>query len=420
MGIQTGVGKKLAYKKESTWGTAAGTSGARYLRRVTSDIDLSKDTYESAEIVSNYQLSDFRHGTRKVSGTINGELSPGSYYDFMQSAMRRDFTAVSAITSLTITVAASTAINGIAVWDVTRGAGDWYAGGVRVGMVFQFTGGSLNAANLNKNLLVIQMTSATVIKVIPLNGVALAADSAVASCTATPGGKITYTPASAHTNDSYSIEHVYNDLATPKSELFLGCRVSTMAINLPSTGMSTCAVGFMGKDVDTSATVSGGYGYFQSAVTAASTKGVVSAVNGAVLVGGSPQGILTGLSINYDGGMTVGNVVGSVYTPDVFAGRVKVTGQFTAYFNDVTLRDAFLNETEVVIAGVFSCNNTATSDFISFVMPRCKLGGATKSDGEQGLILTCPFTAIANSDGAATNGEENTTLWIQDSNSTMA
>jgi hypothetical protein len=420
MAIQTGVGKKLAYKKETTWGTAAGAASARYLRRVTSDIDLSKDTYTSNEIVSNYQVSDFRHGSRKVGGTINGELSPGAYYDFMQSALRRDFTAVTAISSLTISVAAGTAVNGVAVWNVTRAAGDWYAGGIRTGMVFQFTGGSLAAANLNKNLLVIGFTSAAVIKVIPLNGVALASDTSVASCTATIGGKVTYTPASAHTNDSYSIEHVFNDLTVPKSELFTGCRVSTMAINLPSTGMSTCAVGFMGKDVDTSATVTGGFGYFTTPVTAATSKGVVSAVNGAVLVAGSPQGILTGLTINYDGGMTMGTVVGSVYTPDIFAGRVKVSGQFTAYFDGVTLRDAFLNETEVGIAGVFSSNNTATSDFISFVMPRCKLGGATKSDGEQGLILTCPFTAIYNSDGSVTDGDENTTLWIQDSNSALA
>ncbi len=40
--------------------------------------------------------------------------------------------------------------------------------------------------------------------------------------------------------------------------------------------------------------------------------------------------------------------------------------------------------------------------------------------GEQGLILTCPYTAIYNSDGSVTDGDENTTLWIQDSNSTLA
>jgi hypothetical protein len=415
MTIATGVGKKLVYKKELVaWGTKAVASGARYLRRVTSDIDLSKETYQSNEIVSNYQISDFRHGIRRVSGTIAGELSPGAYYDFMQSAMRRDFTIVNTtgtIAAVTLTVATTTALNGVAAWTLTRSAGSYYTDGVRVGMVLRITSGLSNAANINKNLLVVDMSSATVVKVIPINGVALAAEGPTSSTITIPG-YVTWTPTSGHTNDSYSIEHAYSDIT--QSEVFTGCRISTLAIDLPSNGMSTCSVGVLGKDVEIGTTA-----YFTTP-TAATTKGVVAAVNGVVMVGGLPQGILTGLSINYDGGMTTGAVVGSVYTPDVFAGRVKVTGQFTAYFDSVTLRDAFLNETEVGIVAAFATGSSAGADFISFALPRCKLGGATKSDGEQGLILTCPYTAIYNSDGANTNGEENTTLWIQDSNNALA
>jgi hypothetical protein len=254
-------------------------------------------------------------------------------------------------------------------------------------------------------------TTGTVLKVIPVNGVALAAEGPTSSTVTIPG-YVTWTPTTAHTNDSYSIEHVYTDIT--QSEVFTGCRVASMDVNLPSTGMSTCAVAFMGKDVET-----GTSAYFTTP-SAASTKGVVAAVNGLVMVGGLPQGIVTGLSFKYDGGMTTGSVVGSVYTPDVFAGRVKVTGQFTAYFDSVTIRDAFLNETEVNLVAAFATGSSATADFLSFAMPRVKIGGATKSDGEQGLILTCPFTALYNSDGANTNGEENTTLWVQDSNNTLA
>jgi hypothetical protein len=412
--IQTGIGKKVAYKKELVaWGTQAVAAGGRYLRRVTSDIDLSKDTYTSNEIVTTYQISDFRHGGRKVSGGIQGELSPGAYFDFMQTAMRRDFAAVTAISSVSLTLATGSALNGVAAWNLTRNdAGNWYTGGVRVGSVIRLSVGSLNAANINKNLIVMAMTSATVLVVIPLNGVALVAEGPIVTCTITMTGMVTYTPTTAQTNDSYSIEHVYADIT--QSEVFTGCRVSGLDIALPPTGISTCAVSFMGKDVVTGTTA-----YFTTP-TAASTKGVVAAVNGVVKVATIPVGILTGLSIKVDSGMTVGSVVGSIYTPDVFAGRVNVTGQFTAYFDGVTNRDAFLNETEIGLAGVFASNNTATSDFISFVMPRVKLGGATKSDGEQGLILTCPFQALYNSDGSVSDGDENTTLWIQDSNSTMA
>jgi len=53
-------------------------------------------------------------------------------------------------------------------------------------------------------------------------------------------------------------------------------------------------------------------------------------------------------------------------------------------------------------------------------MPRVKIGGAQKSDGEQGLILTCPYQALYNPTSTNTNGLEATTLQIHDSNDTMA
>ena len=79
MAFATGVAKQLLYKAESTWGTLAGASGAQRLRRVTSTLSLKKQTYESNEIVDHYQVADFRHGVRSVDGSINGELSPGTY-----------------------------------------------------------------------------------------------------------------------------------------------------------------------------------------------------------------------------------------------------------------------------------------------------------------------------------------------------
>ena len=79
MTIAAGVAKSLRYKVEATWGLAPGTSAGQLLRRVTSDLNLTKETYQSAEIRSDYQVADFRHGVRSVAGTINGELSPGTW-----------------------------------------------------------------------------------------------------------------------------------------------------------------------------------------------------------------------------------------------------------------------------------------------------------------------------------------------------
>jgi hypothetical protein len=127
--------------------------------------------------------------------------------------------------------------------------------------------------------------------------------------------------------------------------------------------------------------------------------------------------------MDIQGGLTTGAVVGSNLTPDVFAGRVKVTGQLTAYFDGVTMRDLFVNETTFGIHAVFysdaAIGSATAGKFISFAMPYCKATGATKSDGEQGLTMTIPFVALFNPvANDTTDGTLMTTLMIQDSDAT--
>lgn len=403
MANATGVAKQLRYKAESTWGTAAGTATGSMLRRVTSTLDLRKQTYQSNEIRSDYQVADFRHGVRSVEGSISGELSPGTYEDFFAAALRKDFVAVSAISSLSLTIATSGS-----QYTVTRGSGSYLTDAIKVGDVVRLTGGSLNAANASKNLLITALT-ATIATVTVLNGVAMVAEGPIASCTMTVTGKKSYVPTTSHTDKSFSIEHWFADIA--QSELFTGCKVNSVGINLPASGIATVEFGFMGKDVTTASAE-----YFATGtLVAATSSGVLAAVNGVVAVGATPIALLTGLQINIAGGMTAEPVVGANTYPDIFEGRVQVSGQFSAFFVDATLRDYFLNETEVAIYGAFTTGSSATADFLSFVLPRIKVGGATKDDGEKGIIATFPFTALYNSSGGTGTASEASTIVIQDS-----
>lgn len=401
MAIATGVAKQIRVKAESTWGTAPGASGAQLLRRVSSNLDLKKATYESAEIRADYQVSDFRHGVRSVDGTISGEPSPGTYQMFLDAACRRASTAVTAITSLSLTIAASGSN-----YTVTRSAGDFLTGGIRAGMVVAITAGSVNANTLNARLLVISATS-TVLTVSPLNGATLTAEGPIASCTLTVPGKYTYVPTSGHTDPSFSIEHWFSDIS--KSELFTGCKVNTVGLQLPPSGIAKVDFGFMGKDITTATSA------YYTSPTAATTSGVLAAVNGIVSIGGTRVATLTGLTININGGMTADAVVGSNTYPDIFEGRVRVSGQFTAYFEDTTLRDLFINETEAELLAVFSTSNDKTAEFMSFALPRIKTGGASKDDGEKGIVQTIPFTALIPATGGSGYDNEQTTLMIHDS-----
>jgi len=398
----SGLFKTIAYKAETTFGTAPSASGAQSLRRVQSTLDLTKETYQSNEIRRDFQLADFRHGVRRVEGRISGELSPATYKDFIECALKRNFAAVTPITGASLTIAGSGPS-----YTVTRGSGNFITDGIKVGDVIRLSVGSPSlAANYGKNLIVVGLT-ATVATVITANGSSMTAEGPIANSTVTVFGKKTFIPTSSHTDKSFSIEHYYSDIV--KSEVFRGCKVTTIAVGLPPTGLATIDIDFMGQDVTTSSTQ-----YFTNP-TAATTTGLLASVNGEVRVAGSSVATLTGLTLNIASGYSGDPVVGSNTIPNMYPGRVIVTGQATAYFDSTTLRDAFINETEVEIIGVFTTSNDADSDFVSFVLPRVKIGGASKSDGEGGLIQTLPFQALYNTAGGSGTTSEQTTIVIQDS-----
>lgn len=400
MPIATGVAKELRYKAESTWGAAPGTGGAQVLRRVQSTLSLQKDTYQSNEVRSDYQIADFRHGVRRVGGSISGELSPGTYKDFIAGALRRDFTAVTAITGASITIGGSGP-----TYTVTRAAGSFLTDGIKVGQVARLTAGAFTAGNLNKNLFVISLT-ATVLTVVVLNSSTLTAEGPVGSATVTVTGKVTYAPLTGHTDKSYALENWHSDVA--QSELFLGCKVNNLSLSLPPTGMATIGMDVMGKDITTATS-----DYYVSP-TASTTTGVLAAVNGVLTVAGSAVALVTGLDFRIAANMQATAVAGSNTYPDIFEGRIIVTGNMSVYFQDATFRDYFINESEVAMSVALASNNLAAADFMTFSFPRIKVGGADKNDGETGLIQTMPFQALLATSGGAGISNEQTTMYVHD------
>lgn len=401
MTIATGVFKQLVMKKQSALGTKATAGSAQIYRRVTSSIDLVKDTYKSNEIRPSMQRSDFRHGVRSVAGTINGELSVGTYSEIMASVLREAWAATSAYAAGTDVTAAATAPHFV---DASAG---FLTAGLKVGMVGRWTGFVGATANNDRNFLITALTAGDMTGIF-LDGTAVVADAAGDSVTFTPLGKSISIPVTAHTRDYWTIEHNFADIV--QSEQFTDCVFGSMDIKLPATGMATVDFPVLGLDVDTSTAA-----YFTTP-TDVSSGGILAAVNGAVYVAGVEVGYITSLDINVNGNQTlVGGVVGSNVQPDITPGSFDVTGNMTVLFSDAVMRDYFLNETEVSVVAAFTTDNTATAGVQTYIMPRVKVGGASKDDGEKGLIMAMPFTALENTaggSGAATNA---TTLTIQDS-----
>lgn len=397
MPTATGINKIVSYKKETTFGVLPAAAGAQTIRRVSSSFNLAKETYQSEEIRTDYQLSDFRHGVRSVEGNVSGELSAGTYADFLASALARNWTAATPTTlgSTTIALVGGT-------YTITRTTGSYLTDGVRVGNVIRLTG--FATANNNKNLLVIALT-ATAATVIALNGNTLTPETVASGGTYAVTGKSTYAPTTGHTDDSYSFESWYSDIG--QSEVYVGNKVNTVGIALPATGLTTVELSFMGQDLKQRAATQ----YFTSP-TAQGSSGIFAAVNGALIVNGAPVALVTSANININRNMTSEAVVGSNIKPEIYEGRIIVDGDFSTLFQDGTFANYFDTEAEISLVIALTANSSANSEFMSFTLPRLKLSTDTKDDGEKGLVSQNSFQALK---GNGTNGFEATTIMIQDS-----
>lgn len=87
MPLQSNVNVELRYGAETTFGTQSAAAGQK-LRRVSSSLALTKDVFTSNEVRPDMQISDMRHGVKRVAGQIAGELSKTTYDDLIAAALR--------------------------------------------------------------------------------------------------------------------------------------------------------------------------------------------------------------------------------------------------------------------------------------------------------------------------------------------
>lgn len=83
----TGARHGMEFVAESAYGVTPATPAMTPIRHVSTTLGLSKETYQSQELRADRQISDFRHGNRVVGGDIAGELSYGSFDDFLEAVL---------------------------------------------------------------------------------------------------------------------------------------------------------------------------------------------------------------------------------------------------------------------------------------------------------------------------------------------
>lgn len=404
MAVQANVQTTIAYKAETTFGVAPTATGAQFLRRVSSSLAPNKDAFASNEVRSDFQVNDVRHGIRSVRGTIEGELSNQTYDDWLEALLRGTWaTGVSAApaqfaTGVTI---ADTTVNGALCSTLTfAGAGNLLTLGFKIGDIVRGTG-LTTPANNGQNLRIVALTG-TVMTVFPR--LAATAQQAAGWSIAVAGRKL----AMGTQKRSFTIEQALADASM--WERFTGVRVGGATFNVQPSGMASVSWELMGQNFAMGTATP----YFTSP-TVEPVTGVLSGIDGALRLNGEEQAVITGLQMNFSNNLTMPPVIGSVQVPEIFYGRMVVTGTVSAFIEDADLVNAFINESEIDLVAVLE-TGANPQDFLSFNMQRIKLTGAQKSIGpDGGVIAQFPFQALLKSGGAGTAFDQST-LTIQRSN----
>ena len=397
--IQTNVNVDIVTAPETVFGVAAPTNdaGARLLRRVGSTLQTTKDAYTSAEVRSDQQVADMRHGTRRGAGAIEGELSIGAYDPEIEAAMRGTWAAGITASEADFTTVVATNATGV----LTFSGGNPITKGFRVGDVIRLTGVGVSAANRAVNFRITSFSGANnrtvAVSPAPTDMASVSTFGVIA-----PGRKV----ANGVVRRSFTLEQRMAEV--DMSDFYTGARVVGASFRLPPTGMATVSFEYLAKNGEL---LKGAAAPYFTAPAAQSAKGVLAAVNGAIRVAGAERGIVTGFDINVSLGASSQPVVGSNFVPDIFYGVTTVTGNISVFLDGPGLVEAFLNEQEFEIVTLLEAAGTPPFDFMCFNIQRAKMSGKSQSIGaDGGVIISFPFQALIKQ-GAA--GFDDSTMVIQ-------
>ena len=188
---------------------------------------------------------------------------------------------------------------------------------------------------------------------------------------------------------SFTIERHFGDLLTAQKPYhrFTGVEFNTLAVSVAANAMITATLGVVGQGFATNTAEIAGATY-----ATATTTSPLDSFTGSLKEAGSLIAVITEIQLNVENGLESRFVVGSKQSIRPSIGRSNVSGTITAYFEDSTLLDKFVNETESSIE--FELPDGAGNNLI-FKLPRVKYnGGQPDVEGEGPITLSMPFQAL--------------------------
>ncbi|WP_444901247.1 phage tail tube protein [Microbulbifer sp. SSSA007] len=189
------------------------------------------------------------------------------------------------------------------------------------------------------------------------------------------------------TRRSFTIERKFGGIPDKPYHRYKGCEVNTLNLTVAPGARVSGSFGIIGKDMNLGAAALPGstYGDATSTQVFDSFKGVISE-------GSTDLAIVTEVTLTLENGLESRYVIGSDTTVQPGAGRSNVTGQLSAYFENSTLLEKFLNEDASSLE--FSLVDAAGNSYV-ITLPKIKYtGGQVDVSGEGAIILPLPFQAV--------------------------
>ena len=183
---------------------------------------------------------------------------------------------------------------------------------------------------------------------------------------------------------SFTIRRFFSDIT--QYEVFTGVRFSGLAISVQPNQISTITFTCNGQDMSTT-NLTG------STQNAANTNTPFSGHEaGTIKEGGIAYAGITGIDLNLDNGLESAFELGSDTTGEHVIARSNCTGTVTAYFENATLLNKFVNETE---SSLEFTQTDVDGNTLRFVVPRIKYtAGQPDVSGEGGILLSMPFQGL--------------------------
>lgn len=317
---------QLAYIAESAYGGVKSAAKLTKLRFQSENLRQTSSVVRSNEIRSDRMIPSVRRSRVEAAGSVNGELSYGTWDDFLMAALQ------ASVWQAPVTIGPLTTLACVATGNKITDSGSGLAGLTAGAWVF-VTGFTTPANNGFKKL----VTKAA--GEIALSGGTLVDEVAGDSVTIVQGGYI----ANGTTLTSYNLEKTFADLANEMS-LLVGMAPSGLTLNVPQDGVIGVAFDFIGASED-SISASNGNGYNDANTNPTFTsRDVTSLLENQTALG------ITAATLKLNNNLRTRLQVGSAGVVSVGSGTLDITGTLQCYYSTKTLYDKFLDETATSIA----------------------------------------------------------------------